>query len=223
MRAQIENRLGIKAYDIYGLSEILGPGVAMECEEKCGLHIHEDHFLPEVIDETGKVLKDGEEGELVLTTLTKEGIPMIRYRTHDIAILDHNKCACGRTLVRVKRVRGRTDDMLIIRGVNVFPSQIETVLLGHELELNPHYLIIVTKEHAFDRLEIQVEVNSDYENKMREKKGNLPFEELCTELKCNLEKGIESMLGIGAKITLVPCGTLPRSEGKAKRVIDKRS
>ncbi|MFA6860358.1 MAG: phenylacetate--CoA ligase [Clostridia bacterium] len=238
LRYQIEKRLGIKAFDIYGLSEIMGPGVAMECEKKCGLHIQEDHILAEIIDpETGKVLPDGEQGELVLTTITKEGIPMIRYRTRDIASLNHEKCECGRTTVRLNRISARTDDMLIIRGVNVFPSQIETVLLKYQTELNPQYQIIVTKNGALDNLEIQVEVSKNFADMMKIEEtqkaktkilsdGTVvvePIESLIENLKQRLNKDIESMLGISAKITLLPNESLPRSEGKAKRVFDHRN
>lgn len=221
MRQQIEKRLNILALDIYGLSEIIGPGVAMECNQKCGLHIMEDHFYPEIINsDTGEVLPDGTEGELVLTTLTKQGIPLIRYRTRDIAVLDRTPCKCGRTLVRMKRIRGRTDDMLIIRGVNVFPSQIETVLMSYEKDLNPQYQIIVTRSGALDSIEIQAELAPSNDILLSEPNGQNTH--LFNMLTAHLEKSIESMLGIGVTITLVPSGSLPRSEGKAKRVFDKR-
>ncbi len=214
MRQEIEDKLGIDAIDIYGLSEVLGPGVAVECiEAKDGLHIFEDHFIPEIIDpETGEVLPYGETGELVLTTITKEGIPLIRYRTRDISALYKEPCKCGRTMVRMARVTGRTDDMLIVRGVNVFPSQIESVLMQHE-EVAPHYVIIVDRQKALDVLEVQVEVTerlfSDEVRKLQ-------------ELERRIEKDIKETLGISCKVKLVEPKTIERSMGKAKRVIDKR-
>lgn len=214
MRKEIESKLGIIAIDIYGLSEIIGPGVAYECKCQNGLHIPEDHFIPEVINpQTGEVLPEGEEGELVFTTITKEGIPLIRYRTRDISSLSYEKCECGRTLVKMSRVCGRTDDMLIIRGVNVFPSQIESVLLEIG-ETEPHYLLIVDRVGTLDTLEIWVEVSDElFSDKVK------PLEEL--EKKIRHE--IESTLGITAKVRLVEPKTIERSEGKAKRVIDRRS
>lgn len=214
MRKEIESKLGIIAIDIYGLSEIIGPGVAYECKCQNGLHIPEDHFIPEVINpQTGEVLPEGEEGELVFTTITKEGIPLIRYRTRDISSLSYEKCECGRTLVKMSRVCGRTDDMLIIRGVNVFPSQIESVLLEIG-ETEPHYLLIVDRVGTLDTLEIWVEVSDElFSDKVK------PLEEL--EKKIRHE--IESTLGITAKVRLVEPKTIGRSEGKAKRVIDRRS
>ncbi len=214
MRQEIEKKLGIDAVDIYGLSEIMGPGVAIECiEAKNGLHIFEDHFIPEIIDpETGEVLPYGETGELVLTTITKEGIPLIRYRTRDISTLYKEPCRCGRTLVRMARVRGRTDDMLIVRGVNVFPSQIESILMQYE-EVAPHYVIIVDRKKALDTLEVQVEITqqlfSDEVRKLQELEGKI-------------EKDIKETLGISCKVKLVEPKSIERSVGKAKRVIDKR-
>ena len=214
MRQQIEKELGITAIDIYGLSEIIGPGVSAECEAKAGLHLMEDHFLPEVIDpETGETLEFGRTGELVITTLTKEGIPLIRYRTRDITSLNDERCACGRTTVRMNKVSGRSDDMLIIRGVNVFPSQIESVLLEVP-EVAPHYLICVDRVHNLDSLEIQVEVS-----------GKMFSDEIkCLErIERRIKAEVESTLGIVVEVKLVEPNTIARSEGKAKRVIDRRS
>jgi phenylacetate-CoA ligase len=213
MRKELEKQLNIKALDIYGLSEIMGPGVACECLEQNGLHIWEDHFLVEVVDpSTDEVLPDGEKGELVFTCITKEALPLIRYRTHDISILTHEPCACGRTHVRMHRVMGRTDDMLIIRGVNVFPSQIESVLLEIG-ETEPHYQLIVDRDGNLDDLEIWVEVSerlfSDQVRRLEELEGKIRRE-------------ILSVLGIAARIKLVEPKTIPRSEGKSKRIIDKR-
>ncbi len=213
MRREVENRLHIKGYDIYGLSEVIGPGVSFECDEQDGLHINEDHFYPEIINpQTGEVLPEGEQGELVFTCLTKEALPLIRYRTKDITALHYGKCACGRTTVRMEKVTGRTDDMLIIRGVNVFPSQIETVLLSIE-ETEPHYQIIVQKRGPIDELEIQFEVNEDIFSD--EVKKLLAIEQ-------KVAREIESVLGLRAKVKLVEPKTIHRSEGKAKRVIDLR-
>ncbi|SMB92558.1 phenylacetate-CoA ligase [Thermanaeromonas toyohensis ToBE] len=213
MRKEIERRLKISAVDIYGLSEVIGPGVAIECQEKNGLHIFGDHFLAEVIDPaTGEVLPPGQMGELVLTSLTKEAFPVIRYRTRDITAILPGECPCGRTGVRIARITGRTDDMLIIRGVNVFPSQVESVLLqigGTE----PHYQLIVDREGSLDTLEVQVEVSESlFSDKVR------GLEELERRLRLELE----STLGISVKVTLVEPKTIARSEGKAKRVIDRR-
>ncbi len=213
MRSEIEERLHIHAVDIYGLTEIIGPGVATECEERCGLHIFEDHFLPEVINpDTGEVVPEGWTGELVLTCLTKKTFPVIRFRTRDIVSLQYEKCGCGRTTARMDRVTGRTDDMLIIRGVNVFPSQIESVLVGIE-EAEPHYQIVVRKDGPMDTLEVQVEVNqrlfSDEIKKLQQVERKISHE-------------INSMLGIQAKVALVQPKTIERSMGKAKRVIDMR-
>jgi len=214
MREEIEKKLNITALDIYGLSEIIGPGVASECiEAKKGLHIFEDHFLPEIIDpETGEVLPYGEMGELVFTTLTKEAIPVIRYRTRDLTRLIPDRCICGRTFVRMERVTGRSDDMLIIRGVNVFPSQIEHVLMSIE-GVEPHYQIIVDREGALDVMEVHVEVRDEI------------FSDEVKELELlsrRIEREIKDLLGISCKVKLVEPRTIERSEGKAKRVIDKR-
>lgn len=213
MRAQIEERLGLKAYDIYGLSEIMGPGVSMDCEEQKGLHIPGDHFIAEIIDpQTGEVLPDGEKGEIVFTCITKEALPLIRYRTRDLSILHTDKCACGRTSPRMEKVTGRSDDMLIIRGVNVFPSQIESVLLKFS-EVEPHYLIVVDRIDNLDIMEIQIEVTPNFFSDEVKK---------LEELERRLKHDIESTLGINTKIRLVEHKTIQRSEGKAKRVIDNR-
>jgi phenylacetate-CoA ligase len=213
MRKRIEALTGIRAYDIYGLSEIIGPGVAIECDEQDGLHLFEDHFYPEIVDpETGEVLPEGAEGELVLTTLSKEAMPMIRYRTRDITSLIPGTCGCGRTLRRMRRIGRRSDDMLIIRGVNVFPSQVEAALLEVEGTL-PHYQIILTRMHGLDQMEVQVEVTPDT---FSDKIGALE------ELNERIEDRVEHVLGIRVKVTLVEPNTIQRSEGKAKRVIDRR-
>ncbi|NLG84268.1 MAG: phenylacetate--CoA ligase [Firmicutes bacterium] len=213
MRREIQEKLGLLAIDIYGLSEIIGPGVASECECQNGLHVNEDHFLVEVIDPvTGQRLPYGEKGELVFTTLTKEAFPLLRYRTRDIGILYPEPCPCGRTLIRMSRILGRTDDMLIIRGVNVFPSQIEAVLLAIG-GVEPHYQIIVDRERNLDELEIWVEVSEGiFSDEVKR------LEEL--ERKIRVE--IESTLGIHARVKLVEPKTIARREGKAKRVIDRR-
>jgi len=213
MRKEIEERLGIIAMDIYGLSEIMGPGVSIDCPCKCGLHVQEDHFIPEIINpETGELLPEGSNGELVFTTITKEGLPLIRYRTHDISSLNYDKCECGRTLVRMSKVTGRSDDMLIIRGVNVFPSQIESVLLETG-ETAPHYLLIVDRVDNLDILEILVEMSQNmFSDKVKK----------IEELEMKIRKEIVSTLGINAKVKLVEPKSIERSEGKAKRVIDKR-
>lgn len=214
MRLEIERKLGIKAYDIYGLSEISGPGVASECFEQSGSHINEDFFFPEIIDpDTLEPVPYGTQGELVFTTLTKECIPLIRYRTRDICALSVEPCSCGRTFVKMKRVEGRTDDMLIIRGVNVFPSQIESVLLSVGNEVGAHYMIIVDRVDNLDTMEIQVELAP---NAFSDEVKNLE------KLRNKISAGIQSNLSISAKITLVSPNSLPRSEGKAKRIIDKR-
>jgi phenylacetate-CoA ligase len=213
MRNEIEAKLNIKAYDIYGLSEVMGPGVACDCEFHKGLHVCEDHFYPEVLDTaTLKPVNDNETGELAFTTLTKEGIPLIRYRTKDLTSIDHSKCDCGRTSARISRFKGRVDDMLIIRGVNVFPSQIEAALVDVE-EVTPHYMMIVDRVNNLDTLEVQVELN----------------EEMTSDTVSHLEKitntikeQIKSVVGVSAKVTIVPPKTLPRFEGKARRVIDNR-
>ncbi len=214
MRDEIEDKLKIQAVDIYGLSEIIGPGVANECiEAKRGLHIFEDHFIPEIIDpRTREVLPYGEKGELVFTTITKEAFPLIRYRTRDISVLYPQPCKCGRTHVRMERVSGRSDDMLIIRGVNVFPSQIESVLMNIE-GVEPHYLLIVDRKGNLDTLEVQVEV-----------KEKVFSDEVKTlqALGGKIEKEIKDLLGVTAEVKLVEPKTIQRSEGKAQRVIDKR-
>ncbi len=213
MRARIQAESSVKAYDIYGLSEIIGPGVAMECQHQAGPHIFEDMFYPEVLDpETGQPVPDGVEGELVLTTLCKRAMPMIRYRTRDISALNPEPCACGRTLRRIQRIARRTDDMLILRGVNVFPSQIEAALLAVEGTL-PHYQIIVDRVKGLDELEVQVEVTADF---FSDTVGALE------KLQKRLAHAIEHIIGIRAHVRLVEPHTLQRSEGKAKRVIDKR-
>jgi len=213
MRRRIEAESGIKAYDIYGLSEIIGPGVAMECECQAGPHIFEDWFYPEIIDlKTGKPLPDGEEGELVLTTLGKQAMPMIRYRTRDITALTSEKCECGRTLRRIQRIGRRSDDMFIIRGVNVYPSQIETALLKVEGTL-PHYQIILTREKGLDEVEVQVEVTKEV---FGDTVGVLE------EVQRNLGHSIETLTGLRMKVRMVQPQTIQRSEGKAKRVLDQR-
>lgn len=215
MREEIERRLNIKAFDIYGLSEIMGPGVACECVEHDGLHIEEDHFYPEIIDpDTLEPLADGEYGELVITTLTKEGIPLIRYRTRDITCLIREACPCGRTTVRMHRIGGRSDDMLIIRGVNVFPSQIESVLLSLGDKVLPYYQIIVDRVDALDTFEIQVEMS---EKMFSDEVGKIEA------LHREIEREMANNLQISPKITLVSPNSLARSEGKAKRIIDKRN
>ena len=214
MRGDIEERLGILAINIYGLTEIIGPGVSVECPYKCGMHIAEDHFLVEVINpETGEQLPYGEEGELVITTLTKEAQPVIRFRTKDIVSLNPEPCDCGRTLVRMSRVTGRSDDMLIVRGVNVFPSQIESVLLAIE-GVEPHYMIVVDRQHVFksDELEIWVEVSEEvFSDEMQKME----------KLEQRLREEMDSVLGISAHIKLVEPKTITRTEGKAKRVVDR--
>lgn len=213
MRKEIEQKLQIKALDIYGLSEVIGPGVAFECMEQNGLHINEDHFYPEVIDpETLLPLPEGSMGELVFTTITKQGLPLIRYRTRDLTRLNFEQCKCGRTMVRMEKCLGRTDDMLIIRGVNLFPSQIETVLLEMS-EIKPHYRIIVDRVNNLDTLELQVEVDEVF---FQDKISQLQA------LRSKLQDNLESATGLGIKVTLVEPKTIERSEGKAKRVIDNR-
>ena len=212
MRRDIEKTMGIKAYDIYGLTELSGPGVSFECSDQHGMHINEDHFIPEIIDpDTGEVLPDGTMGELVITAVDKEAFPMIRYRTKDICSLSREKCPCGRTHVRMSKPRGRSDDMLIIRGVNVFPSQIETVLLNEGYAAN--YLIIVDRVGTTDSFEIQVEMTPEM---FTDNVGEV------AERQKNLVEKLKSMLGLRAKVTLVAPKTIARSEGKAVRVIDKR-
>jgi len=213
MREEIESRLNISALDNYGLSEVLGPGVAGECFNKCGLHIFEDAFIAEIIDpDSCAVLPPGSVGELVLTTITKEAFPMIRYRTRDITSLDYEKCACGRTHVRMKKTTGRTDDMLIIKGVNVFPSQIEEVLVSIE-GCEPHYQLVVDRKNSIDTLEIQIEVTE-----------NIFFDEMKLQRAFieKIEHKVHSLIGVGVTVKLVEPRSFPRFEGKAARVIDNR-
>ena len=213
MRHDIENQLGIKAYDIYGLTEISGPGVSFECEEQNGMHVNEDHFIAEVINpKTGEVLPDGEKGELVFSCITKEAFPLLRYRTRDICILSHEKCSCGRTHVRMTKPLGRSDDMLIVKGVNVFPSQIETVLLNKGYPAN--YQIIVDRVNNSDTIEVQVEMTAEM---FSDNVGTISAKEK------DLVDALKAMLGIYAKVKLVDPKTITRSEGKAVRVIDKRN
>jgi phenylacetate-CoA ligase len=212
MRRDIEAKLGIKAYDIYGLTELSGPGVSFECSEQSGMHVNEDHFYPEIIDpETGRVLPEGTQGELVFTSLDKKGFPLLRYRTRDVCVLTRGKCSCGRTLIKMAKPRGRTDDMLIIRGVNVFPSQIETVLLNHGYPAN--YQIIVDRVNNSDTLDVRVEMTPEM---FTDNVGEV------SRRQKELIDGLKSMLGIKAKVTLVAPKSITRSEGKAVRVIDKR-
>ncbi len=212
MRQDIQNTLGIKAYDIYGLTELSGPGVSFECSEQTGMHVNEDHFLPEIIDpDTEEVLPVGTEGELVFTSLDKEGFPLLRYRTRDICVLSRAKCSCGRTLIKMKKPKGRSDDMLIIRGVNVFPSQIEAVLINQGYQAN--YQILVDRVNNTDTLEVLVEMTPEM------------FTDNLGEINARQRKiveGLKSMLGLKAKVTLVAPKTITRSEGKAVRVVDKR-
>ena len=212
MRRQIEDLLGLTAYDIYGLTEIIGPGVAFECKEQTGMHVNEDHFIVEVIDpDTGEVLPEGTQGELVFTCITKEAFPILRYRTRDIGVITRGKCSCGRTLVKMTKPRGRTDDMLIIRGVNVFPSQIETVLL--EKGYTANYQIVVDRANNFDSIEVQVEISNEiFSDTVRG----------LAERAKDLAAALKTLLGVTAKVTLLEPNSIPRSEGKAVRVIDKR-
>jgi phenylacetate-CoA ligase len=213
MRRRIEAAAGIKAFDIYGLTEIVGPGVGGECQSQDGLHIFEDHFYPEIIDpETLEPLPDGTEGELVLTTLSKQAMPMIRYRTRDITSIVNEPCACGRNIRRIRRISHRSDDMFIIRGVNVFPSQIETALMAVEGAL-PHYHIVLTREKDLDQIEVRVEVTSDV---LSDRVGAME------DLQKKLARQIERTIGLRASVRLVEPHTIPRSEGKAKRVTDQR-
>jgi phenylacetate-CoA ligase len=213
IRKRIEANLGIEAFDVYGLTELCGPGVSIECSEHEGLHIWEDHFLVETINpETGEVLSPGEEGELVFTTLTKTGIPMLRFRTRDISVINTEKCACGRTHARMIRVRGRSDDMLIIRGVNVFPSQVEIAVMSFP-ELAPYYQIVVDRPGALDTFAVKLEL-TEKASKNKQLDTNA--------LKRNIQGKIHSIIGLSAEIELVKCGELPRSEGKAKHVLDLR-
>lgn len=214
MKQQIEEKLNLRAFDIYGLSETLGPGVSISCEAGDLLHIQSDHFIAEVVDpDTHEQLPEGQLGELVFSSVTKEGTPLIRYNTHDLTRLYYGRCDCGRTTVRMEKVTGRADDMLIIRGVNVFPTQIEAVLL-HYGEVEPHYMIYVDRVHNLDQMEVQIEMTPTF------------FSDSIKEIEQTerrLYQDIQSTLGISAKITLVEPRTLPRSEGKAKRVIDRRT
>jgi len=214
MRRYIESASGIKAYDIYGLSEIIGPGVGSECACQTGPHIFEDHFLVEIIDPgTLEPVADGAEGELVITTLSKQAMPVIRYRTRDITAIEAKPCACGRTVRRIRRISRRSDDMIIIRGVNVYPSQIEIALLKTEASL-PHYQIVLTRQSGLDRMEVRVEITGTMlSDRLSEMEG----------LQRRFAHGIESITGLHAEVTLVQPGTIPRSEGKAKRVLDKRN
>lgn len=213
MRQEIERRLYLKAYNIYGLSEVIGPGVSFECEQQDGMHINEDHFLPEVIDPgTQEPLPDGREGELVFTCVTKQCLPLVRYRTRDLCTLTHEPCACGRTTVRMSMVTGRTDDMLIVRGVNVFPSQIEEVLLRFE-EVEPVYLIVVDRQGALDELTVQIELAPDF---VTDRVGEV---EALTQ---RIRDQIESVLGVSLVVQVVEPKSIARSEGKAKRVVDNR-
>ena len=212
MRQNIQNTLGIKAYDIYGLTETSGPGVAFECSEQTGMHINEDHFIAEIIDpDTGEVLPEGEKGELVFTALDKEAFPLLRYRTRDICVLSRKKCSCGRTLIKMAKPMGRTDDMLIIRGVNVFPSQIETVLLKEGYE--PNYQIIVDRVNNNDTFEVNVEMNPE---QFTDKVGDI------LSMEKTLADAMKIMLGINPKVHLVAPKSITRSEGKAVRIIDER-
>jgi phenylacetate-CoA ligase len=214
MRKEIETRLAISATDNYGLSEIIGPGVAGECIHKCGMHLSEDAFIPEIIDpETCRVLPPGSTGELVLTSICKEAFPMIRYRTRDITSLEYTPCECGRTMVRMKKTMGRSDDMLIIKGVNVFPSQIEEVLVAIE-GCEPHYQLVVDRKGALDVLEVCIEVTENiFFDEMKKQRAFLEM----------VEKRIDSVLGVGVTVKLVEPNSIPRLEGKAERVIDRRA
>ncbi|MBQ7822448.1 MAG: phenylacetate--CoA ligase [Clostridia bacterium] len=213
MRNNLEGLMDFNALDIYGLTEIGGPGVSFECMEKCGLHVNEDHVIAEIINpETGEHMPDGVTGELVFTTITKTGQPMIRYRTHDLCTITREKCACGRTTARMGRITGRSDDMIIVRGVNVFPSQIESVIVGIE-GVAPHYMLIVDRQNSADTLEVQVELKEEL------------FSDTVShveELRNRMTEQIKSVVGVTAKVTIVPPKTLPRFEGKARRVIDNR-
>ena len=213
MRQEIQRRFNAPAYNIYGLTEIMGPGIALECQEQDGLHVMEDHFYPEIIDsKTLKILPEGEKGELVLTTLTRHGMPIIRFRTKDVTALKREKCGCGRTLIKMDRITGRTDDMLKVRGVAVFPSQIEKALLKVD-GLEPHYQIIVSRPQHMDVMEVQVEASPElFSDEIKELVG----------IKKNIEDYIHNEIGLRVEVTLVEPKTLPRSEGKAVRVFDRR-
>jgi len=229
MRQTIQEGFGMMACDIYGLSEIIGPGVGFECHEaRCGLHINEDFFYPEIIDpDTGEVLPHGEEGELVFTTIMNEGQPLLRYRTRDITRLNYEPCVCGRTLVKIERICGRTDDMLIIRGVNFFPSQIESIILKRQ-GVSPHYLVVVDRRASMDEVDVKIEVTEEFMVKaaadvLKGAEHDILSDVVAARQKAdNLKRDIKDVIGITVKVTLVPPGTIPRSEGKAKRVFDKR-
>jgi phenylacetate-CoA ligase len=212
-RREIEEKLHIRATDNYGLSEVMGPGVSGECECACGLHLNEDHFLVEIVDPvTGELRADGEEGELVITSLTKEAFPVLRYRTHDLTVLDRTPCECGRTLARMSKVRQRTDDMLIIRGVNVFPSQIEDVLFKIE-NVRPHYLIVVDRKHGLDDIEVRLEVAEEV------------FSDIMADMVAftrHVSERLHAVIGLNVKVTLVEPGSIERTAGKAQRVLDQR-
>ena len=213
MRAEIEKLLGIKAYDIYGLSEVMGPGVSFECADQTGMHVNEDKYIPEIIDpDTGEVLPEGEQGELVFTCITKQALPLIRYRTRDIASLSYGECSCGRTLVKMSKPRGRTDDMLIIRGINIFPSQIESVLLDLKL-VAPNYLLVVDRVDNLDTLEVQVEMTNEmFSDTVRD----------LSSIEKKIKTALLSTLGLSTTVKLVEPKTIARSEGKAKRIQDNR-
>ena len=215
MRQEIEDAWNMLATDVYGLSEIIGPGVAQECPHKDGLHIFSDVFYPEIIDpQTGDEVEPGQDGELVITTLTKQGIPLIRYRTRDIVSINHETCRCGRTSPRISKIRGRTDDMIVVRGINVFPSQIEHVLVGIE-GTQPHYQIVVDREaHKLDQVEVLVEVEQQFfSDEIKQ----------LNELREKIRKEIQAVLSVGVKVTLVEPKTIERSMGKSKRIVDKRT
>lgn len=213
MRSKLEKTLGIKAYDIYGLSEIAGPGVGYECECQHGTHLNEDYYYPEVVNpKTGEQLSEGKIGELCFTHLTKEGMPLLRYRTHDLTALHYDRCSCGRTFVRMDRILGRCDDMLIIRGVNVFPTQIETVILSLK-EFEPHYLLTVNRENNTDTAELKVEVKDEYFSDEMS---------LMVGLQKRLVNELRSVIGLGFNVKLVEPKSIERSTGKSKRVIDNR-
>jgi phenylacetate-CoA ligase len=213
MREQIEGRLEIEATDNYGLSEVIGPGVSGECLAKDGLHLFEDHFIPEIIDpQTCRILPEGETGELVLTTVTKEALPVIRYRTRDLCRLDYSPCACGRTIVRMSKVTGRTDDMLIVRGVNIFPSQVEEVLLSVD-GTEPHYQIVLERQESLDTMEVRVEVQE-----------RIFFDEMkrLVDKEEEINHKLAAALGLSVRVRLVEPGSIERTTGKAKRVLDRR-
>lgn len=213
MRKEIEERLNLKGYNLYGLSEITGPGVSYECEAQCGSHVNEDHFYPEIINpDTLENVPDGEIGELVFTTLTKEGMPLLRYRTKDLCSISHEKCSCGRTNVKMGRIMGRSDDMLIIRGINIFPSQVESVILNMP-EFEPHYMLVVDRKNNLDTLQVQVEVRKDF---FSDELGSM------LALKKALADRLKNVLSISADIKLMEPNSIARSEGKSKHVIDKR-